>query len=387
MTQNVWGSPDSPSRVERFSKIANNIREQAEELDLDALCLQEVLFYESDVELFEKVLGKRKEGLGYYCCYETDIPPLGLSFLGNLTRQMPLFGSPKKPFLGGGLLTFTKQKPLEASFQMYKKQGGFDPELKFLERIKKTIKQLPDAFLGKGFQLIKLGTEENPISLFNTHLICSYTSKLFGPNVKAQTEELADLVQEEIKKQRRVFVAGDFNFPFHETENKLYWHLRNLSPIENKIPEHLKKNHFGRQVDFILSSTGRIRTSSSELEAYVYDHGRMKLTNPTEKETVYAADLIVQDKRYPFSFNPEDNTLKFTYWGDQKNHELVMDKGNDHYTARFRNEGKIYFIIINMTETPQLIFEGGKEEHLEAVLKPYVLFTDHPGVISVMEYD
>ena len=180
MTWNIHGA-SLRDRDTRFPLI----KEAIEEAQPDILCIQEAFFPKS-----RKML---KSIAGYHVSYQ-------LNWL-------------RPPSTRGGLVTLTKAKPLDVSFQSYQSQGSWFTEQRW------------DRLLGKGFlETIIEDTKLGKITIINTHKVCTYTQDT-DQYLEAQTEQLLKDIRKRKEKGELIILAGDLNF---QRRSKLYPQFQEL---------------------------------------------------------------------------------------------------------------------------------------------------------------
>lgn len=178
MTWNIQGA-SLLDRGERYPVI----KEIIEKYLPDILCIQEA-FFPKGRKMLESISK-------YYVSYKKNLFP-------PLTTK-------------GGLVTLTKTKPVNVSFQPYQTQGNWRTEQKW------------DKLIGKGFlETIIKHESEGQITIINTHKVCTYSAHP-DQYLEDQVGQLAEYLQG--KKEGLVIVAGDFNF---KRKTHLYPRLRTL---------------------------------------------------------------------------------------------------------------------------------------------------------------
>ena len=217
LTWNIHGA-SLRDRDERFPLIKKTI----EEAQPDIACIQEAFFRKS-----RKMLESIK---GYYVSYQTNWYPLPK--LIETTR--------------GGLVTLTKEKPLEVNYHPYLAQGTWLTEQRW------------DRLLGKGFlETIIQDKEFGRVTIVNTHKVCTYKKDDdIDDYIIAHSKQLLGKIKE-LKENGPFILAGDFNF---RKKSLLYSQFRDLlhdaTEDLHDAAEHLQNLHLYeeyRTIDYIFT--------------------------------------------------------------------------------------------------------------------------------------
>jgi endonuclease/exonuclease/phosphatase family metal-dependent hydrolase len=224
LTQNCFGIPDLVSllkrkgtKAERFGAIADNIALAG----YDIVCLQEV-FWQGEQELFRK----------------TELHP---SYRENKTKRT----------IESGLVTLTKERPLNVTFHKYQEQG------------KRLSHQISDRILGKGFLETVVSSEGRTVRIINTHTVSTYNDDdIAGEYLGRQVEQLAEHIEKQKETGAVVILAGDLNFRRYvkgsskvltEAYQKINVHLPDLTTSLSQIS---LPGYRGR-IDYIFASEGK----------------------------------------------------------------------------------------------------------------------------------
>ncbi len=212
-------------------KRINEVKQYMNYKKFDFVFLQEIIF-NSTLKKFDNVLNKDFE-------YYTN---------GRI--------GPK-----GGLIIISKKKFDKIEFYKFKEQGRI------------FSKQIIDRIIEKGFLVGYKGKEV----YINTHLVATYRNESGKTveNLNKQFQELLKFIKQQIKKKKKIILAGDFNFTPHSNNYKSITKLLtdNTKKPEKQIKtEHRKKYHYGEK-DFIFSSFKKSKNySEPSYPIFVSDH-------------------------------------------------------------------------------------------------------------------
>lgn len=233
LTWNIHGA-SLHDRGERFPLIKKAI----EEAHPDITCIQEAFFPKSR-KMLESIDG-------YFGSYLTNWYPVP-----GIIRSTK-----------GGLVTLTKEKPIERNYYPYLAQGTWFTEQRW------------DRLIGKGFlETIIEDKEFGRVTIVNTHKVSTY-NKDTDQYLEAQAEQLLKRIRKQKENGELIIVAGDMNF---QRRSSLYPQFKELLHDTTEglhdVVEDLQRLHLFEYetIDYIF--TGNKYHCEP---AYVYHEGWQK---------------------------------------------------------------------------------------------------------------